>query len=343
MGHIDGIRGLAAIWVASFHAWIIFFPDRPMPDFIVAAHVAVPMFMVMSGFCLAYPLLSRGLFHIELRSWAIRRALRILPPYYIVMTGLFALQRLPFVAHSSQASSTPDLLAHVFLVHNLWPGHILRISGPLWSIAMECQLYLVFPLLLLWMRRPWVPMLGALAVAGLWWAGAPQGGAQPGVDAAFFYWKSPLALLPLFVMGMVTAWMMAGPRRIPSCTAVVGGALLALSILVDGLATWEMTSTLIAGLGTGLMILLPSGRLGRFLGWGPFVRVGEVAFTFYLTHDPILTQIGQVTAGQFHGPAQAGLAVASVTAALGIAFLLAGLIERPFHHLARRLSGPASA
>lgn len=347
MAPVDGLRALAAIWVAAYHATFEFVPhwqDGPVATIVLAGHLGVPIFLVLSGFCLAYPSLSKGRFRVEPRSFAIRRALRLLPPYYLVMGGLIALQQLPFFAEKSGPPVTDlrDTLAHVFLVHNLWPDHIWRIDGPQWSIALESQLYLLFPLLLLAMKRPWMPMIGALAIATAWWLAVPQLlGPHPDDATTFTYWSALPSMLPLFVLGMAVASLLVQPRRIPAWVTTVGVALLVAGVIADRFVDWPMAAKLIMGLGTGLVLLLPSGRLGRILGWRPLVRIGEVSFTLYLTHNPVLNLVGRLTAGHVHGLALTSLACAAVALTVVVALLVAPVIERPFHQLARRLTRPA--
>lgn len=353
ISHVDGLRGLAALWVAIYHAQLGFLPhwdSGPVAVVFGAGSLGVAMFLVLSGFCLTYPLVARGRTRVELRSFAIRRAMRILPPYYIVMFGLAGLQLVPMVAERTarQLTDGPDLLAHLFLVHNLWPSHAMRISGPFWSIALEFQLYLLFPLLLLLVRRPRTLMLGALAVAGAWWLAAPHllGSASADAplgttqgDAFFTYWSSLPSMLPLFVAGMVAAWALIRPRRFPAWTAAAGAGLLAAAVILDRSVAWPMPGRLLAGAGTGLILLLPVGRIGRFLGWRPLVRLGEASYTLYLVHFALMSPMWELSAGRLHGSALVLAEAVAVSASVGVALVLSKLIEQPFHKLARRLAG----
>jgi peptidoglycan/LPS O-acetylase OafA/YrhL len=268
------------------------------------------------------------------------------------MIGLSGLQQLPLVAERTvrEVTDLPDFLTHLFLVHNLWPDHIVRISGPFWSIALECQLYVLFPLLLVLMKRPWVPMAGAVAVAGAWWLASPhllgpspfnvEVGTGQG-DAAFAYWNSLPSLLPLFVLGMGAAWMLAGPRRIPTWTAPAGLSLLVAAIFVDNFVAWPVAGKLVAAGATALMLLLPSRRIGRFLCWRPLVRVGEASYTLYLIHYPFMALMWKLSAAYLHGPVLVLACLAVVASSVLVALVLSKVIEQPFQRQAWRLARPA--
>jgi peptidoglycan/LPS O-acetylase OafA/YrhL len=354
IGHVDGIRGLAAIWVVAYHAQLGFLPSLstgPIGFLLGPGVLAIPIFLVVSGFCLTFPVVSKGRSRVHLKSYAIRRALRILPPYYIVMIGLAALQRLPIVAEQTvrEVTDLPDFAAHLFMVHNLWPEHMLRISGPFWSIALECQLYVLFPLLLVLVNRPRVLLTGALALAATWWLAAPQLigtipfdaplGTVEG-DTAFAYWNSLPSMLPLFVLGIVTAWRLARPVCAPRWSARLGVGLLMVALFVYELVDWPIASKLIAGGGTALILLLPSGRVGRALTWQPLVRIGEASFTLYLIHQPLMSPVWKLTAGRLPTPLLILVCAATVTAAVAISLPVSRFIERPFHQLARRVAEP---
>lgn len=343
--HVDGLRAVAALWVVWYHALIAFQPgwDGGLTPVLTAGELGVPMFLVLSGFCLAFPVLAKGRTRVELRSFALRRALRILPPYYLVLAVVAAAQQFRFVAERTveRATDLPDLLAHLFMVHNLLPDHILRTSGPFWSIALEVQLYVVFPLLLLLMKRPWIPLAGSVALAGAWWLAGP---ALLGIPAdaphhtdtgntAFAYWNALPSLLPVFVLGMVAAALLVRAWTAPPWLAAGAVGLLSAGVALRHAIDWPVPSRVVVGVATALLLLLPlGGRLRGLLSWKPLILVGEASFTLYLVHMPILRLVAAVVGS---GPVATVVAVA---VAVGAAIAIARVIERPLHQLARRLS-----
>lgn len=170
---VDGLRALAALFVVAHHIHrTLWWPNSPPPGIrpfvspLLYGHYAVSVFIVISGFCLMLPVIrADGMLPGGVVRFFRRRALRILPPYYcaIAFTALF-------VDHNIDKK---QMLAHLFLVHNLWASTYNGINGTFWSIAVECQIYLLFPLLvLLW--RCWGPvpttLLASVAGYGGWYA-----------------------------------------------------------------------------------------------------------------------------------------------------------------------------
>jgi peptidoglycan/LPS O-acetylase OafA/YrhL len=105
----------------------------------------VPLFFVISGFCIHLSVLRRrGAFQAGDFYW--RRFLRIYPAYFIALV-IFSLLGLFKILNSLNLKM---FLAHLFLVHNFFDYHVLMsINAAFWSLAVECQFYLLYPLVLL--------------------------------------------------------------------------------------------------------------------------------------------------------------------------------------------------
>ncbi len=171
---LDGIRGLAALYVALYHALgyagytTTQYTDLSAPMQLIAAILdlgvyAVPVFIVVSGFCLMLPLAQRDTTYLPggVSSYVLRRAWRILPSYYVMLLlslGLIAL--LPILQTPQQTNwdtkipvTIGAIISHLLLIHNIHPGWIYKINGPMWSVAVEWQIYFLFPALLLPLLR----------------------------------------------------------------------------------------------------------------------------------------------------------------------------------------------
>ncbi|WP_313376712.1 acyltransferase, partial [Chishuiella sp.] len=170
---LDGIRGLAALWVVLFHS-LLFNGDNTgikwSENFILnniqkplsIGHLAVSIFIVLSGFCLAIPVVNNGL---ELKGgfkrYIFRRAKRLIPPYYfalllsLILILLFPL--LQVANNTAWDSKIPvtieSIISHLLLIHNFKMDWIYKINGAHWSIATEWQIYWLFPLMLLLWRK----------------------------------------------------------------------------------------------------------------------------------------------------------------------------------------------
>jgi peptidoglycan/LPS O-acetylase OafA/YrhL len=183
---IDGVRGLAAVVVLANHA--IFFVPRNTPSRLADAGVAdllvwpfrfgpemVELFLLISGFSLYYSELarrSRNRPPTTLGQFAARRAWRIGPVYYLafaigLVVTLSLSGRLALVARYQGLNllhtTTGGVISHLFFVHSFKPSWLYQINAPLWSLAYEAQLYLLFPLIYFAMRR-WNPWLVAVVV-----------------------------------------------------------------------------------------------------------------------------------------------------------------------------------
>ena len=160
---LDGFRGVAILFIYLFHSLGISFGLDSFPwkgDFrdyhqpisflclspLTLGFVGVSIFFAVSGFCVQLSH-ERSLD----RSWinyALKRFFRIYPPYLFVVLLFFF-----FPPWGSLNDYSPLRLfilgTHIFAVHNFHPLTSVAIDGPLWSIAIEIQLYLLYPLLVL--------------------------------------------------------------------------------------------------------------------------------------------------------------------------------------------------
>lgn len=177
------------------------------------------------------------------------------------------------------------MLAHTFLLHDLSPDWKYKINGVLWSIALEAQLYLIFPILVQSVRKfgrlPTLAVTSALAVTLMV--------ALP--DSV----KLNVWFLPLFVLGMAAAYMAFKPHprfgTYPREANVL--ALLAMGALILLLANngWISSTDCLVGLATASLCysqtVEPQQRMGRWLNSRPLVCLGTFSYSLYLMHHPI--------------------------------------------------------
>jgi peptidoglycan/LPS O-acetylase OafA/YrhL len=346
LAFIDGLRAIAALFVMVCHAYFEpangYYASRLMNHLgLTYGHIAVDLFIVVSGFCLMLPIVRRGGQMPPLRQFFTRRAIRILPPYYasLLLSCLFIVT----VAHdvtgtvwdNSLPLTAPQFFAHLLLIHDLplgLPGG--SINYPLWSIAVECQVYLFLPLLALSFRRVGTPWTLAWAVSlGLLLHGAFQGR----LDSATPWY------LGLFTLGAAAAReALSRPQLYWRPLANGLWALVALVIIAKGklfFASYSPYLDTIIGLAAALTMAATFGdaptrkfRLTRWLSWSPLARVGLFSYSLYLVHAPLLHACDLVLSRLFH-PAPVpmfllllGMTPLIVAAAYG--FYL--LFEKPF-------------
>ena len=189
LNFLDGIRGVAAVWVMFTHLQNLLmppdlearlrFPWSWLDTVVRCGGFAVAVFITLSGFCLMLPIVSQtakgnppDLTLSWWRGYAYRRARRILPPYYAVLAFCWllplGLRVLPGMHHFGSDTAAlnygaGNVLSHLFLVHNLSLVWWDLLDPPMWSVATEWQIYFLFPLFLIpvWRRAG---RLAAIAV-----------------------------------------------------------------------------------------------------------------------------------------------------------------------------------
>lgn len=322
---VDGMRGIACLYVILYHVFLLWpvsshvsggsiLPIQLLTRVAAYGHVGVDIFLALSGFCLFYPLCRRAISgpktvpSLHLGLYARRRARRILPAYFVTL-AMFSLLPLWPVWNSdvSPVPSLVELVTHALMVHNLFPSTILRIDGPLWSLGLEVQLYVVFPLLVILFRRLG-PLFFSIAMfcacaAFRVWAWEYLGGRSAPLDAQFTLMASLPARVFEFAAGMVAAYVLTRSR---SKAAEIGSRWALIPLIVLSLALGYATDkefgeqspipALAWGIvGYGLVVAAGSGAFSvvqRFLSWAPLVRLGLASYSVYLLHEPILRFTG---------------------------------------------------
>src|SRR4051794_10006682 len=149
---LDGVRGLAALFVVVNHVFLRAFPGYPVDRApfwagpFIYGRFAVVVFIVLSGFSLALAPARHGWRLDRVSAFARRRARRILPAYWGALAFSLAVAWLVVAPPGQAAPDAKSVVVNGLLVQNL-------VSAPapnkaFWSMAVEAQLYLVLPLLL---------------------------------------------------------------------------------------------------------------------------------------------------------------------------------------------------
>jgi peptidoglycan/LPS O-acetylase OafA/YrhL len=148
---LDGVRGLAALMVMFFHFWIIVTPGdslvlKTLVKVSIFGQTGVTLFFVLSGFLITRILINaKGDSH-YFSNFYIRRALRILPLYYLFLILYYFVT--PLFTGEQVADGT-DQLSYWFYLQNFAKTFNWSSAGPLhyWSLAVEEHFYLIWPLL----------------------------------------------------------------------------------------------------------------------------------------------------------------------------------------------------
>ncbi len=154
---LDGLRGLAAVYVVVNHVFLRAFPGYPVDHapfwagWFIYGRFAVVVFIVLSGFSLALSPARHGWRLDELSGFAQRRAWRILPAYWAALAFSLVVAWLLVAQPGNGIPDAKSVIVNGLLVQNIVAAH--SPNAAFWSMAVEAQLYLAFPLLLLMVRR----------------------------------------------------------------------------------------------------------------------------------------------------------------------------------------------
>ena len=377
--YLDGIRGLAALAVTVLHAWQMFGVLEPMEtrgllvgfeqtakilhDYgIKWAIYAVEVFIVLSGYSLMLGVAKSadGTLKGGLRGYFQRRIQRIWPPYFwsiaislfliVFVTGM-NVERGRFWDLALPALTPGSIVSHLFFFQNLNWDWVSTINPPLWTIAVEEQIYILFPLLLLPLWRKFGT--GAMIAAGLVLSIVP-----------FLIIGTPFEVthlwyLALFALGAAAASVNFSTRpremRLRTCVpwAWVGiiSLILWLGVKVASevgyIAVMTLSSRWLEDIwfGAGIACLLihwterskqekplPQFAALRLFTAKPVMELGTFTYSLYLMHAPILAVLALVADGFALGGlrAYAYIVFVGVPASIIGSYIFYLLVERPF-------------
>ncbi len=306
---LDFFRGIAILSVFLFHCvgdafghdhfpWKHGLPDFSSSTLFLAffpltfGWAGVAIFFVVSGFCIHLSFAKD-----PVNSWTnffTRRFFRIYPPYLLALVYFafaFPTTRLLFDTQSDTHSSLTQLGSHVLLFQNFYNKCFFGINSSFWSIAVEFQLYLLYPILLIMVRRiGWRRSLIAICLLEVlirgttgivdtftnkplpvWFSGSP-----------FCYWFS-------WAIGAALADAFIKKQPLPFCSLSLV-ALCLLAVGTDSIRPLHSFSFLFFALLTATVIarLLTNKRSMNNQAFNTHLRdLGICSYSFYLLHQPL--------------------------------------------------------
>jgi peptidoglycan/LPS O-acetylase OafA/YrhL len=340
---LDGIRAVSFMLVFAAHAGLGAF---------LPADLGVTMFFFLSGFLITT--LMRIEFEkngsINIRHFLLRRALRILPPFCVMMLigTLLALTLYPPGEVRGSAVAAELLFYtnywHIYGNTDFPPG-----TDVVWSLAVEEHFYLLFPWLYIAMQKWRMPrqrqalLLWGLCALILAWRcllfeglHAPSGRIYVATDTrldsilfgcALAVWNNPVLdkltrppnqwkylLLPAALIALLLCTLCGGPVFLHTWYFSIQGVALALVF--------------------ASAIRFHRWPLFRFLNYRPIAFIGVLSYSLYLVHLVVLYALRQ-TWPQLHGWPRP---VVVLAASMITAWIIYRLIERPCARLRRKLS-----
>ena len=347
---VQGLRAVAVLLVLAFHA------KAPL---LTGGFLGVDVFFVISGFVIT-GLLLRERASTSTTSFVgfyARRARRILPVATLVVVATVVATYVEEGFLRGFDVAVDGRWASVFLanVHYAQVGNdYLGAQGtpsPLlhfWSLAVEEQFYVIFPVLFAvtagltvrrWRQRGIAGLLVVVVLASLAWS-ILETSSSP---VTAFY--SPLTRAWELALGGLVALAAPQLRRIPAwCAAGLSWAgLLAIGVAAVSFSSstpWPGSAALVPVLGTALVIASGTAapRFGAEVVLGSWVglQLGAISFSLYLWHFPLLAIADQVEPGPLRWTTRAVLLAVSLV----LAIATYRLVENPVRHSARLRDRP---
>ncbi len=356
---IDALRGLAALAVVFYHAremsWIgigaTWSANKLAPDLnaylgyltfpILFGWVAVPLFFVLSGYCIHRPHVAKlacdADYRIDLKTYFIRRLWRITPVLFaaIIFTAIidvYTRQHFPLDVKLGD-NSPGNFLANLLALQGIF-GTPYGTNVPLWTLSMEIHFYVVYPLLFLLTKRcgprVTIAVVAAISLLSLailrvthsslviflpfwftWTVGLLVAEREAGrLSINLRAWRVPIALSLLMACALTlkNSLDLAEPLYAPAF-----GALLLWSISARGEEFWA--------------------RRGQLLA-----RFGVISFSLYAFHYPLIIFVRSLWLGGQKSPAIAVPIVVSLLC-VGVGYFMFWLVERWSLKVPQRWSG----
>ncbi|WP_439543654.1 acyltransferase family protein [Hyphomicrobium sp.] len=322
--HVDGLRAVAVALVVIFHAW---------PNLLPGGFIGVDVFFVISGFIITRQLaveMDGGSF--SYLAFLGRRIRRLIPAAAVccILTTMAAMAILmpdAIETFSRSLASVWMMIANVYFYRETGYFDAPAAEAPLlhmWSLAVEDQFYLTWPLLLLLLfKRGWSRprLIAALAVLAILSLTHSQHATASNPEAAFFLPLSrAFELLAGCALALALPYLKSPARGRWLLDAAGLILVLGSAILLSGKTPFPGLAAVPAVLGS--MLLIGAGLSGptlvsRALSLPPVLLTGKMSYSIYLYHWPVLA-LATYALGRAPHAGEAGVlvAIALVLAAL---------------------------
>lgn len=368
---LDGFRAVAAFLVLIFHYWqqswttmVLHFGSFSvdMTHVVSCGFVGVELLFVLSGFCLYYPLCMHPERGFSLGNYVYKRAVRILPSYFLCVLICSVYQ----VGRMDPHTLREQFIGNMTLTQMTTPAlSYNQLNGVLWSITIEVQFYILFPVILpLFRKKPYHVMLVAFVIAEVWrWY-------LKDIDHSQINWlmNQLPGQLDCFIGGMLAAHIVASLKRTlrerqlkalaPAFTTASLGFLLGILLVMmyiaalryndmpDNLSRIQMNTRkfLVVGFAGGIATSVFACRWYHALWGNPLMRFfSMISYQVYLWHMWIALRLKDfripeyATERPMDDPAwRFPYLMLSLVLSLIVAIALTWLFERPITRFAMK-------
>lgn len=364
--YIDGLRGVAMLMVLLAHTWSMFkyriYIPSPAGTIDIAhfqslGYLGVSLFLCLSGFCLYFPYASNSSKEEpNLFEFYRKRSRRVLPPYYV---ALFLASAAAYMGYLPQiypysltgADAVKQLFFHMFFIHNTTPETTGALNDTMWSMALEWQLYLFFPLVFVAFRKFNAhAVIFVIFCTNLLTRDILSDNVH--LENEIYLYILPFSAFGRifdFAVGMYAAWLVGDPRRSkPQSIRIVGYCVLACSIAISTAfilqflhrdAMWTDLIPVLPQLAWSVcfaMIIIfayQKNALQYLLSSRLIVWLGGFSYSAYLINGAFLMPLCKAFKCSVSHSSAAALAVeflVIIPIILTISFLFHLVFERPF-------------
>lgn len=361
-GDVEGLRAVAILLVVACHAKV---------TWLAGGFVGVDVFYVLSGYLITGLLVQEIQTTGTLRfaNFYARRLRRLLPALLLMLAVVCVLGRLLLAADGQDQQALAATSAALWLsnfhfafanMNYFAPGAETNLFLHTWSLGVEEQFYLVWPLLVVLAMGAWV---GAKKRPGTIRLKHVFGGVFVLTLALSLYWTWHSPRLAFYMMPS-RAWQFAlgalvflvvgapnyqtGTRKLGAAWSVLAGwsglaMIVAAALLIDGSVPYPGYWALLPTLGTALVLAAGTGQAGwrEASGWlstRPMQALGRVSYSWYLWHWPVLL-LGAELIDARNGWNRLSLVLLSLL----IAALSYKFFETPIRHNRKLLAKPRMA
>lgn len=352
---LDGLRGIAILFVVSFHYINNQLVDRTdsLSKAIAKATsfgwVGVDLFFVLSGFLIGSILIANKSSENYFKTFYVRRLVRIVPNYFLLLIVFVAIWNLPYFASNYFLAGQQEipLWSYFLMVHNFYMASFHSLGNDAlsitWSIGIEEQFYIIFPFIVFFAKRSWLPwILGLLIVSAI------------GVRSLFEHWIPKYVLLPSRMDGLSIGFLIAyfnytgalqthKQKIISSLTIVLFCVLAACAYLYWRYTDLGSSKHTFFAIAFGILVVyalaLPKTWFGAILRNRALVWVGTISYSLYLFHYMILGLVHHFTGQTGIGIADFQDVIFSIVAfalSLFISWTVFNLLEQPMVKIGKR-------
>ncbi len=339
--HLDGLRCLAIFGILFEHFGL------PLPDMLRCGPLSVRFFFVLSGYFITLSLwkvqaeivAAQGGRFRSISRFYLSRLLRIGPPFYfaLIIGALLGIDEVRTNFLWLATFQTNNYIAYI----GYWPDAISHF----WSLAVQEQFYLLWPIIVLVLPRRWfIPTMVGFIVFGL----AFRVYCIATATSTLVRWVTLFGCIDSFAVGAVLAYLrqtrllekmrhlsptvlFALPLAAFACfflgralmTLPEGNIFLGLTESVDAVFLAWLVAVSIGGI---------NGIWGRFLGWAPIVYIGRISYGIYVYHVFVIVAVSPMLATWGLSAEQHAYAriAALIAVTLALSSLSWHLLEQPF-------------